>query len=266
MAAGAQIQGPISSKYQEPLAILCEAVKNLQRSACLLACSLSDCWYTMKTVSNSCICSHGDCSLLVYNVGSCRAASPHRESPAAPAAPWTMVPDVRGMLRAICRGRATPAMHEWPSSPAPVPATPTTPGPSPTHAGVLASWALPTHKRPLGEALMPAMHSVLLGPMHAHAKHRSVHAAGALCRGRRSLLLAILALGRVGVRPGMPDLALATLLPGGLRIGWLVASRHEALSVLLILLPPAASIGGRALPASARAAPTASASLRLTTS
>ena len=214
----------------------------------------------------SCICSHRDCGLLVYNGRSWRAASPHRVPPAAPAAPRTMLPDFRGMLSAICRGRATPAMHEGPPSSAPVPATATAPGPSPTIDGMVASRGLPTNNRLLGEALMPAVHSVLLGPMHAHAVHRAVHVASTLCRGRWRLRLAMLALGRVGVRPGAPNLALAALLPGGLQIDRPVTSGHGAFSVLLTLLPPATSIVGRALPASARATPTTSAPLRLATS
>ena len=217
-------------------------------------------------MAQSCICSHGHCGLLMYNGGAWRAASPHRVPPTAPTAPRTMLPDFRGVLRAICRGRVTPAMHEGPPSSAPVPATATAPGPGPTHAGMVASRALLTSGCLLGEALMPAMHSVLLGPMHSHAVHRAIHVASTLCKGRQRLLLAMLALSRVGVRPGAPDLALAALLPRGLRIGWPVAGRHGAFSVLLIWLPPATSIGGRALPASARAAPTASAPRRLATS
>ena len=218
-------------------------------------------------MAQSCICSHGHCGLLMYNGGAWRAASPHRVPPAGPAAPWTMLSDFRGMLRAICRGRTHPAMHEGPPSSAPVPATATAPGPSPTIDGMVASRPLPTHDGLLGgEALMPAMRSVLLGPMHAHAMHRAIHVASTLCRGSWRLLLAMLALGRVGVRPGTPDLALAALLPGGLRVGWPIASGHGAFSVPLILLPPATSIEGRALPASALAAPTPSAPRRLATS
>ena len=264
MAAAAQ--APCFGKYQEPIAILCKALQGLRCSTSLLAYILSECWYRMKLAAKSCICSHGDCSLLVYKVGPGRAASPHRVPSAASAAPRTMLPDLRGMLRAICRGRATPAMHEGPPSSAPVPAAATAPGPGPPHAGMVASRAFPTHDRLLGKALMPAMHSVLLGPMHAHAMHRAVHVASTLCRGRWRLLLAMLALGRVGVRPGTPDLALAALLPGGLRVGRAIASGHGAFSVPLILLPPATSIVGRALPASALAAPTPSAPRRLATS
>ena len=214
-------------------------------------------------MTESCVCSHGDCGLLVYNGCSWGTASPHRVPPAAPAAPLTMLPAFKGMLSAICRGRAPKAMREGSPSSAPVPAASTAPGPGPTHTGTIASQALPTHARLLRKALTPAMHSMLLGPMHARDVRMAIHVASTLCTGRGRLLLAMLALGRVGVRPGTPDLALTTVLPGGLLIGCPVTSRHEAFSKLFIWLPPATSAGGDALPASARTTPTTSAPLRL---
>ena len=129
-------------------------------------------------------------------------------------------------------------MHEGPPSSTPVPATATAPGPGPTHAGIGATRALPTHGWLLGEALMPAMGDVLLGPMHAHAVHRAIHVASTLCRGKWRLLLGMLALGRVGVRPGTPDLALAA--PAAWRPADWPARRQRAWSVLCAPHPAAA--------------------------
>ena len=75
----------------------------------------------------------------------------------------------------------------------------------------------------------------------------------------------MLALGMVGMLPGTPDLVLANLLPGGLRIGWPVASRYEVFPELLIWLPPATSLRGEAMPASTWATAPTSAPLRLAT-